>query len=150
MQSALRQVTITIALVTLLIGAVACERGQVGSTPVSRCYPAGQCGEAMFERGVTAELGDAKAGAAIYKARCAQCHGDDGKGKPPDTLRIDFTSVVWHARFRDGEIGQAIVAGKPPKMPPQLMSPKDLRDTVAFLRSFKPAPRPTSGQEKGY
>lgn len=128
----------------------ACERGDVGDTPVSKCYPPGACDESMFKRGVTAELGDANNGAVVYKARCATCHGDDGKGKPPDTLRIDFTSVVWHAKFRDGEIGQVITAGRPPKMPPQGMSPKDLRDTIAFLRSLKPAIAPTKESDKSY
>lgn len=118
-----------------------CGGGEVGDTPVSRCYPEGQCDEAMFKKGVTAALGNATSGKAIYMARCATCHGEDGKGKPPETIRIDFTSVLWHARFRDGEIGEAITTGKPPRMPPQQMGSSELRDVVAFLRSLKPKPQ---------
>jgi len=145
-----RRATLLACMATALVAISGCERGEVGDTPVSRCYPEGQCDEAMFKRGVTAALGDAKAGALVFKARCATCHGDDGKGKPPDTLRIDFTSVVWHAKWRDGEIAQVITGGRPPKMPAQSMSPKDLRDTVAYLRSLKPAAKPTPTSEKSY
>ena len=138
-----------LVLVWTATSLVACERGETGETPVSRCFPDGKCDESMFKRGVTAALGDAVAGASVYSAKCASCHGEDGKGKPPDTMRIDFTDVVWHAKFRDGEIAQVITAGRMPKMPAQNLSAKDLRDTVAFLRSLKLQDKEPE-RDKGY
>ncbi len=125
----------------------ACQGGSVGETPVSRCYPSPDaCDASMFTGGVTAEHGDVAVGREIYEASCAECHGLDGKGTvKANTRRIDMTSPIWHARFRDGELAKQIREGKPPAMPTHALSNEQMADVVAFVRSLRrevQSPRP--------
>ena len=129
----------------LLVG---CEKGQVGSETVSRCYPQGACDEAMFNVGVSSALGSAEAGATLYGSSCVACHGEDGKGRLPDTRELDFSSPVWQARWKDGELAQIIRLGKPPKMPAHPYTDEQLRDIIAHLRAMERAEAPR--EKPGY
>jgi mono/diheme cytochrome c family protein len=85
--------------------------------------------------GVPAKADVADAG-ATYKAKCAMCHGADGKGK--ESMKTpDFASVDVQKKS-DADLGGIITNGKPPKMPPyKTMTPDQVKDMVAFIRSLK-------------
>jgi cytochrome c553 len=51
--------------------------------------------------------------AAAHKAKCAMCHGADGKGKNGTK---DFASPEIQGLF-EAELKETISKGKPPKMP---------------------------------
>ena len=73
---------------------------------------------------------------ATFKAKCAACHGPDGKGK--EALKTkDFASEDVQ-KMSDADLSAIITNGKPPKMPPyKTMTPEQVKDMVAFIRSFK-------------
>ena len=79
---------------------------------------------------------DTAAAEATFKAKCASCHGPDGKGK--EALKTkDFASEDVQ-KMSDAELSAIITNGKPPKMPPyKTMTPEQVKDLVAFIRSFK-------------
>lgn len=77
-------------------------------------------------------------GAAVYKKRCAMCHGPEGKGfkalKTPD-----FTSPEWQASRTDEEITEIIKNGKKGTAMPALgskMTEDEIKAVVAHVRSF--------------
>jgi len=77
-------------------------------------------------------------GAAIYKQRCAMCHGADGKGfsaiKTPD-----MTSPKWQASLTHHEIVEVIKNGKKgTPMPPfgGKLKEDEIKAVVTFIRSL--------------
>lgn len=81
----------------------------------------------------------AKAGTAAteatYKAKCAGCHGADGKGK--EALKTqDFASATVQG-MSDAELTAVITDGKG-KMPAygKSLKPDQVKDLVAYIRSF--------------
>jgi cytochrome c6 len=79
---------------------------------------------------------DAAAAEATYKAKCAGCHGADGKGK--DALKTqDFASSAVQG-MSDAELTTIINDGKG-KMPgyAKSLKPDQVKDLVAYIRSFK-------------
>jgi|GEM_PF-605869 len=92
----------------------------------------------------------AEAGAHVYAAECARCHGDQAQGRgnrPP--LKSDR---VAHAT--DGELAWLLKNGNSWKGMPSWSSMPDARrwQVVAYLRSMNPpvAPRrdPSQGEQK--
>ena len=84
----------------------------------------------------TSAKADVAAAGATFKAKCAMCHGADGKGK--ESMKTpDFASADVQKKS-DAELGGVITNGKPPKMPPyKTMTPDQVKDMVAFIRSLK-------------
>lgn len=79
---------------------------------------------------------DVAAAEATYKAKCVACHGADGKGKEAMKTK-DFASADVQ-KMTDAELTEIITNGKPPKMPPyKSMSADQVKDMVAYVRSFK-------------
>lgn len=79
---------------------------------------------------------DVAAAAATYKAKCAACHGADAKGKEAMKTK-DFASAEVQ-KMSDAELTELITNGKPPKMPPsKSLSADQVKDMVAYIRSFK-------------
>jgi mono/diheme cytochrome c family protein len=79
---------------------------------------------------------DVAAAAATYKAKCASCHGADGKGK--EALKTqDFASAAVQG-MSDADLTTIITDGKG-KMPAyaKSMKPDQVKDMVAYIRSFK-------------
>ncbi|HTZ83331.1 MAG TPA: cytochrome c [Candidatus Acidoferrales bacterium] len=74
--------------------------------------------------------------AATYKAKCAMCHGADGKGGKMGTK--DFASPDIQSQT-DAQLADTISKGKPPKMPAYgtKLSADDIKGLVAQIRSFK-------------
>jgi mono/diheme cytochrome c family protein len=79
---------------------------------------------------------DVAAAEATYKAKCASCHGPDGKGK--DAMKTqDFASAAVQG-MSDAELTTIITDGKG-KMPAYAKSlkPDQVKDLVAYIRSKK-------------
>jgi mono/diheme cytochrome c family protein len=82
---------------------------------------------------------------ALYRQRCAKCHGTDGKGDEAreDTPKIpDFTSRAWQAQRSDAQLRTSILDGRGKDMP--AFSPKITREQaqslVVLIRQFGPTP----------
>jgi len=77
-------------------------------------------------------------GAATYKAKCAMCHGPDGKGSATGTKMgvHDFASPEVKAET-DAQLTDIITKGKA-KMPPYGGKLKDteIKDLVTYIRSL--------------
>lgn len=78
-------------------------------------------------------------GAALYKAKCAACHGADGKGETAmgkaNKLRDLGSPDVQ--KLSDEELSGIITNGKN-KMPAygKSLKPEQVKDLVAFIRSL--------------
>jgi cytochrome c oxidase cbb3-type subunit III len=79
--------------------------------------------------------GDVAAAAAVFKTKCAGCHGPDGKGKPE--LQTPDLSSDEVQKKSDSDLAAIITKGKG-KMPAyKNMTPDQVNDMVAFIRSLK-------------
>jgi len=86
-------------------------------------------------------------GAAIYSDTCAQCHGDDGKGKTTKGRRLkirDFSDPKVQASFTDAEAIKAVEDGIKNTNNVILMkgykddySDAEVKAVVAYFRTLK-------------
>lgn len=81
---------------------------------------------------------DAAAAETTYKAKCAMCHGPDGKGETATGKMMkvkDFASDDVQ-KMSDADLTGAISAGKA-KMPPfKALSADQVKDLVTYVRAF--------------
>ena len=81
---------------------------------------------------------DTVAAEAAYKAKCAMCHGPDGKGETATGKMMkvkDFSSEEVQ-KMSDADLTAAIASGKG-KMPPyKTFSSDQVKDLVAYIRAF--------------
>ena len=78
---------------------------------------------------------DVAAGETTFKAKCAGCHGADGKGKEVMKTR-DLASADVQS-MSDADLSGIITNGKG-KMPAyKSLTADQVKDTVAFIRSLK-------------
>lgn len=83
----------------------------------------------------TSARADVAAGGATFKAKCAACHGADGKGKEAMKTR-DLASADVQ-KMSDADLSGMITNGKG-KMPAyKTLTPDQVKDLVAFIRSLK-------------
>ena len=83
----------------------------------------------------TSARADVAAGGATFKAKCAACHGADGKGKEMMKTR-DLASADVQ-KMSDADLSGMITNGKG-KMPAyKTLTPDQVKDLVAFIRSLK-------------
>ena len=79
---------------------------------------------------------------ATYKAKCAACHGSDGKGETSmgKTMKArDFASEAVQ-KMSDTDLADAISKGKG-KMPAyKTLTPDQVKGLVAYIRSFAKKP----------
>jgi len=78
----------------------------------------------------------------LYLEKCANCHGEAGKGNGPDAMMYDpspadFTDPKHMSTFTDGELFYKITEGKKP-MPSfkKRFSEEQRWQLVLFVRSF--------------
>ena len=75
---------------------------------------------------------------ATYKAKCAMCHGADGKGETATgkAMKVkDFASEEVQ-KMSDADLGDTISKGKG-KMPAyKTLTPEQVKDLAAFVRAF--------------
>lgn len=86
-------------------------------------------------------LADAGAdGTALYKSKCAMCHGPDGAGQTPmgKSMKLKALGSAEVQKMTDKELGTVISDGKG-KMPAYKakMSQAEIDAVVAHIRSFK-------------
>jgi len=88
----------------------------------------------------------------LYEEKCAQCHGDTGKGDGPESIMYsvkpaDLTEAHMMGQMTDGEIFWKISEGRPP-MPSfkKQLSEEQRWQLVHILRTFarKPAAKPAA------
>lgn len=78
---------------------------------------------------------DVAAGQAMFKTKCAACHGADGKGKEMMKTR-DLASADVQKQS-DADLSTIISAGKG-KMPAyKALTPDQVKDLVGYIRSLK-------------
>ena len=77
-------------------------------------------------------------GAAIYKTKCAPCHGPDGSGQTPvgKNLKVRDLRSPEVQKLTDAEITKVLTDGKG-KMPKSKLAPDDIKLVIAFVRSLK-------------
>lgn len=81
---------------------------------------------------------DASAAEATYKAKCAMCHGPDGKGETATgkMLKVRDFSSAEAQKMSDADLTSVISSGKG-KMPPfKTLTADQLKDLVAYIRAF--------------
>ena len=98
----------------------------------------------LLPRAASAES-DAKT-VRLWKAKCASCHGVDGRGKTEtgEKLQIpDMTSPAFQKKVSDAEMKAAILdgfkrEGKPEGMDPyrDKLTPEQVDSLVAYVRTF--------------
>ncbi len=106
----------------------------------SRSEPSG--GVASAQAQITPEA------LAMFKMRCAPCHGEGGHGDGPGAAALDpkprnYTDASWQKSVTDDQIKKTILyggaaVGKSPNMPPNqdLDGKPELDGLVAVVRSF--------------
>jgi DMSO reductase family type II enzyme heme b subunit len=113
------------------------------------------------EQRSTASPQDLEAGKQIYTRKCAQCHGDDGKGDGPAATELfpkprDFTRGVFKIRTTpsgaiptDDDLFRAVTNGLPGSSMPawNVLSERERWQAIAYLKTFSdafkgPAPTP--------
>lgn len=79
-------------------------------------------------------------GEALFKTKCAMCHGADGAAGTPmgKNLKINDLGSAESQKLSDAEITDIITKGKN-KMPAvgKALKPEEVKDLVAHVRSFK-------------
>lgn len=79
-------------------------------------------------------------GAAIYKAKCAQCHAGDGSGHTPTgkSMRVKDLRSAKVQKMSDTQLHD-IIGGGIGKMPPysKKLSPSEIEALVAYIRTLK-------------
>ncbi len=79
------------------------------------------------------------ASAALFKSKCAMCHGDDGSGSAIGKKMgaHDFTTAEVQ-KMSDAELTETITNGKN-KMPKYgaSLKPEDIKGLVAYIRTLK-------------
>jgi cytochrome c6 len=81
---------------------------------------------------------DTAAAEATFKAKCAMCHGPDGKGETATgkTMKVKDFSSEEVQKMSDADLTDAISKGKG-KMPAyKTLTPDQVKDLVAFIRTL--------------
>lgn len=76
--------------------------------------------------------------AAIYKTKCAMCHGPDGKGDTPagKAMKVQDLASPDVQKMSDSDLGAVISSGKG-KMPSyKTLTPDQVKDLAGFVRSL--------------
>jgi cytochrome c6 len=71
---------------------------------------------------------------ALYKSKCAMCHGADGKKAAGHDL-----SSADVQKQSDADLNAVITNGKPPKMPKygDKLKPEEVKGLVSYIRTLK-------------
>jgi mono/diheme cytochrome c family protein len=84
-----------------------------------------------------------KQGKSIFDARCARCHGPQGKGdgkeSDPNNPAADLTDTFRAELNPDGVMFHRVTSGKPPAMPAfkSQLTPQEIWTVVAYAKSLR-------------
>jgi mono/diheme cytochrome c family protein len=102
---------------------------QLGTLTLAGMFLAGTC---LLSAPAKA---DTAAGAAAFKAKCAGCHGTDGKGN--EVLKTPDMAGAEVQKKSDADLSSIITNGKG-KMPAfKTLTPEEVKDLVSYIRSLK-------------
>jgi len=87
---------------------------------------------------------DLKKGKRYYKAKCSECHGDEGEGDPEDSGVVAFKNAKWMKTRSDGQLFYIAMfgAGKDAEMEgygPESdagMSEERIWQIIAYIRTL--------------
>jgi mono/diheme cytochrome c family protein len=78
---------------------------------------------------------DTASGETMFKAKCAGCHGADGKGK--EAMKTTDMGAADVQKMSDADLSGIITNGKG-KMPAyKMLTPDQVKDLVSYIRSLK-------------
>jgi len=78
---------------------------------------------------------DVASAEATFKAKCAGCHGADGKGK--DAMKTKDLASADVQKMSDADLSGIISNGKGTMPAYKTMTPDQVKDMVAYIRSLK-------------
>jgi mono/diheme cytochrome c family protein len=80
----------------------------------------------------------AQSGADLFKAKCAMCHGPDGKGQTAmgKNMKLSDLASADVQKLSDAQMKDIVLKGKG-KMPAQKVTDAQAGDLVKFVRSLK-------------
>ena len=105
------------------------NRNYLGSLILLAALVAGTCLSSVSAKA------DAAAGEATFKAKCAGCHGADGKGK--EAMKTTDLGAANVQKMSDADLSGVITTGKG-KMPAyKTLSADQVKDLVSYIRSLK-------------
>lgn len=85
---------------------------------------------------------NASAGKAVYDKSCKSCHGADGKGNPAiaKAMKVELRALGSKEvqSMSDEELAKISVHGMGKMRPIKGIDDKQVKDLVAFMRTFKP------------
>ena len=85
--------------------------------------------------------GDAAKGEKLYATKCKSCHGAQGQGNPAiaKSLKVEFRDLKSPEiqKMSDAELKKLALGGHGKKKPLKTVTPAELDDVVAFLRTMK-------------
>jgi cytochrome c6 len=88
---------------------------------------------------LSAPAKSAEKSAALYKQKCAMCHGPDGKAETPagKAMKVPSFASPESKKKSDAELADIIEKGKA-KMPKYgaSMKPDEIKEMVAYIRSL--------------
>jgi mono/diheme cytochrome c family protein len=90
----------------------------------------------------SADLGDAKAGATVFRAKCASCHGQEGEGGPRAGSIVDpsFLALVSDQSLRSSVIAGRSDRGVPDwrsDSPEHPLTPPEISNAVAWISEHR-------------
>jgi mono/diheme cytochrome c family protein len=89
----------------------------------------------LFVSPLASFAGDAT---ALYKSKCAMCHGPDGKGETPTgkSLKLKDLASAEVQKASDADFTDVISKGKGKMPAAKGLTPDQVKDLVAFVRSL--------------
>ncbi len=102
----------------------------------------GVVGAALFwTPSALSAAGDAAKGEKIYATKCKSCHGAQGQGNPAiaKSLKVTFRDLksAEVQKQSDAELKKLALGGHGAKKPLKGVTPAEIDDAVAFLRTMK-------------
>jgi cytochrome c5 len=116
------------------------------------CIAVGMIGIAVGAVVMLCSAAYADDGAAIYKTKCAMCHGPDGKGDTSagKAMKVQDLASEDVQKMSDSDFGAIIFSGKG-KMPSyKTLTPDQVKELVGYVRSLgKESKRSFAAQKHG-
>lgn len=98
-------------------------------------------GTALLAAGSSAWAADAAAGKTVFDTKCKTCHAADGTGNPglAKAMGVTFKPLGGEEiqKMSDADLKKVISTGSGKMKPVSGLTPAQIDDVVAFVRSLK-------------